>query len=312
MKIFDMHADIGTDCLNHKDIENCLEQRHLSKLAKGEIKGVFSACYFEGTESWETMQEMILNMNKQIALNKDSVRQVLTKDDLIEDDKLLDVISVEGMCGIDKDFENRIKWMYEHGVRVAIMAWNESNALCDGWTHDPTRGLTEAGELVVKTMNDLNMIIDVSHLNEKSFWDVVRLSKKPIIASHSDYRGLCGHERNLTRQQAVAIAKSGGLIGLNAAKSMVNSDIDKKTVDYLAKHARAYADLVGVEHIACGFDFMDFLEDWVVNGSPMVKGLESADKAQSLIEALKNEGFSQEEIEMIAYRNVFNFLKNNL
>lgn len=309
MKIFDMHADIGTDCLDHKEIDNCLKERHLSKLAKGEVKGVFTACYFEGTESWETMQEMILNMNRQISLNKDTVRQVLTKDDLIEDDKLLDVISVEGMCGVDKDFENRIRWMYDNGVRVAALAWNESNALCDGWTHDPNRGLTEAGEIVVKTMNELNMIIDVSHLNEKTFWDIIRLTKKPILATHSNYRPLHYHERSLTRQQAIAIAHTGGLVGLNAAKSFVQGE---KTVAELAKHARAYADLIGVEHVACGFDFMDYLEDWNNDDGRMVKGLESADKAQSLPLALKNEGFKDEEIEMICYKNVFNFLKTNL
>ena len=309
MKIFDMHADIGTDCFNNIQIGNSLKERHLSKLAKGEIKGVFSACYFEGVESWETMQKMILNMNKQISINKDSVRQVLTKEDLIEDDKLLDVISVEGMCGIDKDYEDRVQWMYDNGVRVASLAWNESNALCDGWTHDPIRGLTEAGEKVINKMNELNMIIDVSHLNEKSFWDIITLSKKPVIATHSNYRNLCSHDRNLTRQQALAIAKKGGLVGLNGAKSFVSDDVDEKTVDTLAKHAKAYADLIGVEHVACGFDFMDYLEDFQ---NKMATGLESAAQAQSLPIALKNEGFNDIEIEKICYKNVFNFLKNNL
>ena len=309
MKIFDMHADIGTDCLDYKHIDNSLKERHLSKLQEGEIRGVFTACYFEGTESWQTMQEMILNMNRQISLNKDTVRQVLTKDDLIEDDKLLDVISVEGMCGIDEDYENRITWMYENGVRVASLAWNESNALCDGWTHDPTRGLTEAGEKVIKRMNELNMIIDVSHLNEKSFWDIFNISKKPIIASHSNYRPMHYHERSLTRQQALAIKKTGGLVGLNAAKSFVQ---ENKTVKELAKHARAYADLIGVEHVACGFDFMDYLDDWNNDDGRMVKGLESAKYAQSLPKALIDEGFSNEETEMICFKNVFNFLKNNL
>ena len=310
MKIFDMHADIGTDCMDNIQIENAFKVRHIDKLKKGEIGGVFTACYFEGKESWKQMQDMILNMNKQIKLNENEVRQIKSKEDLIEDDKLLTLISVEGMCGITEDFENRIQWMYDNGVRVAIMAWNESNALCEGWTHDPCRGLTDAGKSVVKKMNDLNMIIDVSHLNEKSFWDVIEYSKKPIIASHSNYRNICAHGRNLTEQQIKAIAAKGGLIGLNAAKSMAHADNELKTVETLAKHARAMADLVGVEHIGCGFDFMDYLEGW--NDSRMVKGMESAEFAQSLPKALKGEGFSDEEVEMICFKNTLNFLKNNL
>ena len=97
---------------------------------------------------------------------------------------------------------------------------------------------------------------------------------------------------------------------MNAAKSMSNLDDELKTVDTLALHARKMADIVGVEHIACGFDFMDFLDGW--NDDRMVKGMPSADKAQALPEALQRQGFSHTEIEMICWQNTFNFLKNNL
>lgn len=309
MKIFDMHADIGTDCEQHKSLSNPLKERHLSKLEKGQVRGVFSACYYDGSQNWEQMKTMVLNMEDQLRMNEDEVVWVKTKEDLVETDKLLDVISIEGMCGIDADFENRIAWLYEHGVRVAIPAWNESNAICEGWTGDPLRGLTEDGKKVVKKMNELNMIIDVSHLNEKSFWDVISLSEKPVIASHSNFRNINPHGRNLTEQQLIAIANKGGIIGINAAKRITCLDTNNSTVNKMAEHARAIADLVGVEHVACGFDFMDYLEGWE---NSMAEGMEDASKAQNFVEALKKVGFNETEIEMICFKNTYNFLKNNL
>ena len=311
MKIFDMHADIGTDCLENKSIDNAYKERHIEKLKAGEIKGIFTACYFDGTQNWQQMQEMVLNMKEQIGKNLDDIQPIITKDDLIDTNKILNVISVEGMCGIDKDFEERIEWLYKNGVRVAIPAWNESNAICEGWTGDPLRGLTEDGKRVIKKMNDLNMIIDVSHLNEKSFWEVISLSKKPVIASHSNFRNICPHGRNLTEQQLRAIANKGGIIGINAASMMSSTDLKLRNVDTLAKHAKAMADIVGVEHIACGFDFMDYLDGWNEEDL-MVDGLPSCDKAQNFVAALERQGFLKEEIAKICFENTFNFLKENL
>lgn len=310
MKVFDMHADIGTDCLDNKNLGNPFKIRHLDKLKAGEVRGVFSACYYDGTQNWDQMKEMVLNMQEQLAMNADEVVWVKSKEDLIDTDKLLNVISVEGMCGIDDDFENRIQWLYDNGVRVAIPAWNESNAICEGWTGDPCRGLTEAGKRVIKKMNELNMIVDVSHLNEKSFWDIISVTTKPIVATHSNNRTICPHGRNLTEQQIRAIAQTGGLIGVVSAKSMTHTDINLKTVDTLAKQAKSIADLVGVEHVACGFDFMDYLDGW--NDNRNVEGMPSADKAQNFVKALLDNGFSEEEAEMICFKNTVNFLKNNL
>ncbi|MDO5440133.1 MAG: membrane dipeptidase [Erysipelotrichaceae bacterium] len=310
MKIFDMHTDIGTDCLEYKELGNPLKIRHLDKQKAGGVRGLFSACYYDGTQNWDQMKEMVLNMQEQIKMNSDEVHWVKSKEDLIETDKLLDLISVEGMCGIDTDFENRIQWLYDNGVRVAIPAWNESNAICEGWNQNPSRGLTEDGKKVIKKMNELNMIIDVSHLNEKSFWDIISISTKPIMASHSNNRNVCNHGRNLTEQQIKAIAAKGGLIGVVSAKTMTHLDQDKKTVDMLAYQAKTIADMVGIEHVACGFDFMDYLDGW--NDNRNVEGMPSADKAQNFVAALLRQGFSEEEAEMICWKNTVNFLKNNL
>lgn len=313
MKTFDMHSDIGTNLYErhlNKEID-VFNKYHLNNLNKGEIKGVFAACYFSGKQDFDYMQKMILNMNKEIEEN--GLRQIKSVDDLIDDDKLSILISVEGMCGVKDDVEEKIDWMYQNGVRVASLVWNESNELADGWPNDVTRGISEKGYRVIKRMNELKMIIDVSHINECGFWDIVKNSKRPIIATHSNARKLCGHDRNLTDQQIKAIGKCGGLIGLNGAKYFISDNESMQDAYHLALHAKYYADLIGVEHVACGFDYMDFLpvsDDF--SADDMAKDLKDASYTQNLIKGLKEVGFTDLEVSKIAYYNVFNFLKEQL
>lgn len=314
MKIFDMHADIGTNLYERKlqGEDNPFDKYHLTNLEKGEIKGVFTACFFDGHEDWNTMKEMIINANE-VLDNHLKLRHVKSKEDLIEDEKILSVISVEGMCGIKEDVEEKIEWLYKNNVKVASLVWNESNALADGWPNNPLRGLSEDGFKVVKKMNELNMIIDVSHINEIGFWDIIKTSTKPVIATHSNIRDLSNHQRNLTVQQLKAIANKGGLIGLNAASIFVSMDIEKQNALTLASHAKYMADIVGVEHIACGFDYMDFIGDHDSSfDDAMAIDLKDASYSQNLVKALKDVGFNDSEIQMICFDNVFNFLKSQL
>ena len=312
MKTFDMHSDIGTNLYDRhlKGEKDVFKRLHINDLITGDNKGVFVACFFSGSQTWEYMQEMIKHCNNELNDNKDSCILVTNKNHLIENDKILTCISVEGMCGVCGNVEEKIEWMYQNNVRIASLVWNESNHLADGWPNDPLRGLSDEGFRVIKKMNELNMIIDVSHINEKGFWDIIQTSSKPVIATHSNARQLCPHERNLTNQQLKAIANKDGLIGLNSCKFFISNDKENQNVHGLAKHARYMADLVGVDHIACGFDYMNFLSDDV--GYDNIDDLKSAAYTQNFIKALKDEKFSDDEIEKIAFYNVYNFLKDNL
>ena len=311
MKAFDMHDDMGTN-LYHRFLngeKDVFKKYHLDDLKKGEVEGVFCACFFRGDESYADMQKMILHANEVLDTEETTVK-VTKKEDLDIPDKIHAVISVEGMCGIGENVEEEIDWLYEHNVKVASLVWNESNQLADGWPNNPLRGLSDKGIKAVEKLNEHNIIIDVSHINEAGFWDIVRLSDKPVIATHSNARSLCNHQRNLTDQQIRAIALKGGLIGLNAARHFINEDEDSCNAATLAKHGRYIADLVGVEHLAFGFDYMNFLGGY--GADSMADDLKSAADTQNLVKALKAENFSDEEIEMIAYGNVENLLKKYL
>ena len=255
------------------------------------------------------MQKMVLAVRQEIEENLDAVTWVKSKADLEETGKPLVVMTVEGMCGIRDQAEEKIQWLYDQGVRIASLCWNDENALATGVKGTVTRGLTGEGRKAVQKMDELGMILDVSHTNEKTFWDMVEVVRGPMIATHSNTRALCEVHRNLTDQQIMAIAAKGGVIGLNAARNFIDSNPEHQDALHLAAHGRHIADLVGVEHLAVGFDFMDFFED---HATSMGRDLTSALQAQNLIQGLRVQGFSEAECQAIGYDNALRVLRQTL
>ena len=311
MRIFDLHADIGWDILrkHEQGRTHVLREEHVPKLIKGEVLGVGIASYFEGSEDWDRMQKMVLAARQEIEENLDAVTWIKSKADLEESGKPQVVMTVEGMCGIRDQAEEKIQWLYDQGVRIASLCWNDENALATGVKGTVTRGLTEEGCKAVRKMDELGMILDVSHTNEKTFWDMVEVVRGPLIATHSNTRALCEVHRNLTDQQLMAIAAKGGVIGLNAARNFIDSNPEHQDALHLAAHGRHIADLVGGEHLAVGFDFMDFFED---HATSMGTDLTSALQAQNLIQGLRAQGFSEDECQAIGYDNALRVLRQTL
>lgn len=297
MKIFDLHADIGFD-IHQKKEKDVLKKYHNDRVLKGEVEGIAMASYFEGYQNWDEMKAMILDCENELD-HQDVWQRVLSKHDLTSE-KPLALMSVEGMCGIKENAEEAVQWMYDHGIRLASLCWNDENALATGAKGNPERGLTELGKKVIQKMDELHMVIDVSHANEKTFWDIMNISKGIVIATHSNVDALCHHPRNLTDDQIKAIAKKNGLIGMNSCAYFIHEDLSKVNVDALAAHAEYIKNLVGIDYLACGFDFMDFWGD----GKYTICDMPNASYAQNFIHALKNHHFSDEEIRKIAYQNV--------
>ena len=153
------------------------------------------------------------------------------------------------------------------------------------------------------------MLVDVSHASEKTFWDIVCYTEKPFIASHSNAWSLCPAKRNLKDDQIRAIAERGGVIGMNAWGSFV--DPVHASVDRLADHAAYIADLVGAEHVACGFDFCGYLSendpDTIANETP---DLANSGDSRNFIDALRRRGFSEADIDGIASGNFLRVLRS--
>ena len=311
MRIFDLHADIGMDVLaKHIKGETTILQRyHIDKLHQGGIGFVGMACFFEGHETIDNLKNMVRTLRQEIISNPDTL--YFYKGNLPHPDKLNAMITIEGLCALKDNVPATLKWLYSQGVRVASLTWNDENALSTGVKGDPSRGLTKLGRQAIHTMNQLKMIVDVSHAAEKSFWDILNESTMPIIATHSNARYLCNVERNLSDQQIRAIAAKKGLIGLVAARHFVASESSKQDADMLAKHARHIAGIAGIDVVSIGFDYMDFLNA-PLGKTSMAVDLQDASQSQNLIQALYDNGFTDQEVRKIAWENAATFFTLNL
>ncbi|WP_102690950.1 dipeptidase [Rummeliibacillus pycnus] len=208
-------------------------------------------------------------------------------------------LSLEGCDAIGDDLF-KLQAFLDAGVKLVGLTWNFENVVAFGAEEAPDRGLKPFGKQVVKLLNEKDIIIDVSHLNEQSFWDVLPLAKH-IIASHSNARALCDHPRNLTDDQALALVKNGGHIHVVYYPPFIRRDTEKVTLLHLAEHVSYLVDLVGVENIGLGSDF-----DGI---NQTINGLETAAHSQNLITTLLQQ-LSKEEVQMIAHRNFLNYVKN--
>lgn len=180
-----------------------------------------------------------------------------------------------------------LRHFYRLGVRAAGLTWNVHNELADGVREPRGAGLTGFGREVVREMNRLGMVVDVSHLSDKGFWEVLELSTVPVIASHSNARALCDHPRNLTDEQIRALAQKGGVIGVNFYPGFLRAS-GEATVDDVVRHIEYLASQAGVDHVGLGSDF-----DGI---SVVPKGLEDPSRLEALTEALARHGWDDASI----------------
>jgi len=217
-------------------------------------------------------------------------------------DKIGVIISIEGGTPI-YDIKS-LEELYEMGVRLITLTWNYRNQLAWGIKErNGDEGLTDLGIKVVNKMNELGMVIDVSHLSLLSFWDVIKYSKKPIVASHSNASSICDHPRNLNDEQIKAIAEKQGLIGINFYPLFLNNS-HKAEVSDIIKHIRYIKDLVGINHIGLGTDYDG------ISVTPV--GLEDISKIGLLYSELVARGFTVKELSKFFYKNWLNLFKNIL
>jgi membrane dipeptidase len=212
------------------------------------------------------------------------------------------VLHIEGAEAIGPDLAELELW-HAAGLRSLGPVWSRPNRFASGVpfkfpsSPDIGAGLTDAGRALVRRCGELGIAVDLSHLNERGFWDVAKLEHAPLIASHSCAHALVPHSRNVTDEQIRAIAASGGLVGINFHVAMLRRDgrSDPDTpLSAIVEHVRHVAELVGVDHVALGSDF---------DGATMPRELPSARELPRLVDALRADGFDEDELTRIAHGN---------
>lgn len=266
--VFDAHSDIWSDVTvrSLRGETDIFRKYHYERLRKGNVEGSVFVMWIDppyDKEPDKRLLEIMEAVRKEISNSQDILRIVHDVEEMQEARKqniFYAFIGCEGISGIGEDIE-RIDELFAFGVRHISLTWNEQNAFAGGARADVDSGLTDLGLKALRKIQQMPILFDVSHLNDKSFWDVMKNTGGPVVATHSNSRRLCNVPRNLTDEMIKELAKTGGMIGVNAYPDFIASDRKERNVDMLVEHIGHIADIVGIEHVGFGFDFCEFLEE---------------------------------------------------
>jgi membrane dipeptidase len=255
-----------------------------------------------------------LNALKQLVARADGTIRWATTVDEIEagqrDGTFVMVLHLEGAEAIDADLDG-LEQLYAEGLRSLGPVWSRPNVFGHGVpfayprSPDIGPGLTDAGKELVRACNRLGIMLDVSHLNERGFWDLAALSTAPIVATHSCAHTICPTTRNLTDVQLDAIRESGGVVGFNFNVSDVRPDAradPNVPIDMVVKHLGYLVERMGDDHVALGSDF---------DGAMMPRPIKDASQLPNLIEGLRAHGFDEATLRKIAFDNWMRVLRRS-
>ena len=201
-------------------------------------------------------------------------------------------LSAEGAELLDCD-PDKLRLAHRMGVRIVNITWNHPNALSGTNAEEPDRGLSEQGRAFVKTMGELGMLVDVSHLSDPGFWDVMEVTDRPVVATHSNARAIFPHPRNLTDAQFTAIINTNGVAGLNMYAGFLGDDPDFDTV---VSHLEHFLALGGENNVSMGGDW-----DGITR---MPRGMSGIQDMEKLYEHLLRRNYSESLLEKVFYSNL--------
>ena len=315
MSLIDLHCDtaflmsVMQEPIELRKNNLCVD---FEKMKRADSMAQFFASFihmkmFDGdfTKAYEAALAMMRRTKEEISKNRDMIALARSCEELLTNQKnglMSGILTVEE-GGIIEGKMERLEELYREGVRLITLTWNFEN--CMGYPNSEdaeimNQGLKPFGIEAVEHMNELGMIVDVSHLSDGGFWDVMKYSKKPAIASHSNARRECGHRRNLTDEMIRALAEKGGIAGLNFYPAFL-AKTGTANIDDIVGHLVHMYHVGGEEFVAIGTDFDGF--------EGAVDGLEDMGKMPLFYEALKKRKFTDSQIEKFWYKNALRIIR---
>lgn len=256
-------------------------------------------------DPWQEVCALHELYETQMHLNKEMILPVLQYQDIAVAEvsgKMSAMLTVEegGVCGGSPE---KLEALYGWGVRMLTLTWNYPNEL--GWPAkgQTDGGLTRKGREFVEKMEGLGMIVDVSHLSDKGFYDVCETARRPFVASHSNARSICGHPRNMTDDMIRKTGECGGCIGLNFYSDFLAEKPEDVGLQALVRHAKHIACTGGTEVLGLGSDF---------DGIDTNKELPGAQSMEILWDTLHDAGFTQGQLDGIFYKNALRVYRDVL
>lgn len=316
MKIIDMHCDTISELLKKKRSGTPESLRHntghvdLVRMQKsGYLLQNFALFVNMGTceNPWKEVCKLHQLYEEEVCKNSDLIAPVYCYQDIAKNEasgKMSAMLTVEegGVCGGEIE---KLHELYAMGVRMLTLTWNYPNEL--GYPNKQAGGLTEVGRAFVAEMERIGMIVDVSHLSDAGFYDVLSVAKKPFVASHSNAREICTSARNLTDDMIRRLAKAGGCMGLNFYAPFLRTvSAGEKycgIIGDVVRHARHIVNVGGIEVLGIGSDF---------DGIDTHGELTGAQSMELLWDALHKSGFTQAQLDKIFCGNVLRVYRSIL
>lgn len=324
MCLIDMHCDTLLKLIDTGENGDLSENPYcvsVSDLKKADSLAQFFACFIQLTKmEGETLEERCdagyryvhkaaAFLKKQVEAYGRDIGLAVNVEDMEKNrdqGKVSAVFTVEEGGVLNGDLE-RLDVLRDLGVCLITLTWNYEN--CIGHPNSRSAkemalGLKPFGVQVVERMNDLGMVVDVSHASDGTFWDVLKYSKRPVAASHSNCRALCGHPRNLSDEMIRALSEKGGVAGLNFYGLFLDGSRESR-IDAMVEHIKHMIRVGGSDFPAVGTDFDGF--DGMV--SMEIPGISQMDL---LRDALQKAGITEGQIDKIWSGNVLRVLKENV
>ena len=332
MRWIDMHCDTlseiwrgNAQSLAHNGL--CVD---LERLKKAGAKTQFFACFVNaagsGSDVWEQAWKNVLEMTELACSTEGEQLHFIREAGEVEGGNPINPVcppvpeqefsGIKGILtveegGVLNGKMERLDELYRRGIRLITLTWNYENCIGSPNSLDPQvmeRGLKPFGIQMVERMNELGMIIDVSHLSDGGFWDCIRCSRTPIVASHSNARSLCSHPRNLTDEMLRALGNKGGVAGVNFYSAFLREkdgtgESVRAGLEDIVRHMRRMMDQAGEDAVALGTDFDGFETEALPE---KIRGVQDMDL---LWEAMRQSGITSRQIDKIAYGNVSRIMK---
>lgn len=304
---FILNAPVGNLAKNklHIDLERLQQADSLAQFFVLWLN--LKACDKYQVDPWTHFVKLYNLLTQQIKLNQDEielVRDYASLERVSQQGKLAAFTCVEEggfICNLEQ-----LEQAYQLGVRYITLVWNYESHIGVPSCIDQNRGLKEFGYQMVERMQQLGVMVDVSHLSDQGVRDVLKIAKLPIIASHSNARVLCEHTRNLPDELIRGIADNGGVIGVNCVPYFLDSEDKTIRLTKMVAHIKHIYQIAGEDVLAIGNDFDGF------SSRSIDDEIKSIADLPKLVAALQNTGFSERVIEKIFHGNVLRILKTSV
>lgn len=317
-KIIDLHCDTITACDSEDKLfenpifnDECVMDYNKvpGDCRWAQCHAIFMPDEFRGESAVKFYDEIVKRYKNQMEDFSDKVSQCRSASDIEkawDEGKYASILTVEGGSALAGDAD-RVKILADDGVKMMTLVWNGDNEIASG--HNTDKGFSEFGRKVVPLLEENGIIVDVSHLNDIGFNELLEIVKKPFVATHSNARAICSHKRNLTDDMIREMVKRDCLIGLNYYTAFI-SDYDEDGVDsncdyadMFYRHIAHFFELGAEKNLALGSDF---------DGATLPECLSSPAKVVEMYDYLLEKGLSEEQLDGIFYKNALRFLHENI